>query len=115
MPNIWTAVDANFPTITEEEDVKEQLSKIVNYMFVLQEQLKYTLENLDQSNWNNTALKTYSEETTAGVTARQDEDNASIAEQIESIQESLTRMDRRISAIVSTVERLEALAKGETT
>lgn len=102
MPNIWTAVDANFPTIDENGDTKEQLSKIVNYMYVLQEQLKYTLENLDQSNWNGTALQTYSAETNAPVQEQQN----SISEQLTEVNKEIERLDRRLTAIANTVSKL---------
>lgn len=49
-------VDTNFPTITGEEPVKEQIGKIIDYLSVLTEQLQYQLQNLDSSNWNASAL-----------------------------------------------------------
>ena len=56
MPNNWQMVDSNFPTITGEEPVKEQIGKIIDYLSILTEQLQYQLQNLDSSNWNASAL-----------------------------------------------------------
>ena len=111
MPNIWTAVDANFPTISEEESPEQQIQKLLNYMYVLQEQLKYTLNNLDTTNWNGVALTKYSEETTAQVTQQQALTNEELNGKISEIEKAIERIDRRIESIISTVERLEEAVK----
>ena len=57
MPSVWSGVDSNFPSFKEEESIKSKLAKIVNYIFVLTEQLKYTLANLDTTNFNSKGLE----------------------------------------------------------
>ena len=56
MPSNWLYIDSNFPTFTGEESLKEQVTTIQNYMYMLVEQLRYTLHNLDLSNMNQTAV-----------------------------------------------------------
>lgn len=76
MPGAWTNVDSNFPTITADGNLREQIAAIHNYMYSMTEQLKYTLENLDTQNWNNSAIESFSEsftqkiETVSGACAR---------------------------------------------
>lgn len=67
MAATWVSVDVNWPTFTEGQPVDEQLRALHNYMWTLTEQLKYTLENLDTTNWNATSLSDYGEETTADI------------------------------------------------
>ena len=43
MPSNWLYIDSNFPTFTGEESLKEQVTTIQNYMYMLVEQLRYTL------------------------------------------------------------------------
>ena len=59
MPSNWLYIDTNFPTFTGEEDTEEKVTTIQNYMFMLVEQLRYSLHNLDLSNMNKTAVDRY--------------------------------------------------------
>ena len=56
MPSNWLYIDSNFPTFTGDENLKEQVTTIQNYMYMLVEQLRYTLHNLDLSNMNEAAV-----------------------------------------------------------
>ena len=56
MPSNWLYIDSNFPTFTGEESVKEQVTTIQNYLYMMVEQLRYTLHNLDLSNMNQAAV-----------------------------------------------------------
>lgn len=67
MPSNWAAVDSNFPTFQGDESPKKQISDLHNYMFVLTEQLRYSLANLNASNWNATALQDLQDGTTAEI------------------------------------------------
>lgn len=104
MPNIWTAVDANFPTVSPEEDPQQQIQKLLNYMYVLQEQLKYTLNNLDQTNWNGTALTNYSAQTNAPVQQQQ----TSLEKRIAELQKSIDQVNLRCDAIMSIIETIQS-------
>lgn len=50
MPSNWLFVDTNFPTFTGEESTDEKISTMQNYMFMLVEQLRYSMQHLDSSN-----------------------------------------------------------------
>ena len=60
MPSNWLYIDTNFPTFTGKESPNDKISTIQNYLFMLVEQLRYTLHNLDTANMNLTALEQYS-------------------------------------------------------
>lgn len=79
MPTPWTMVDAAFPTFTGEEKVKEQVTKLCQYMYLLVEELKYQLSNLNERNFNSSALATLKADTTADVAATLAETTAMLA------------------------------------
>lgn len=70
MATSWANVDNNFPTL-DGGDIPAQLQAVVNYMYTLTEQLKYTLNNLDETNMNNAALDGF----TGGINASVDKVN----------------------------------------
>ena len=46
MPSNWLYIDTNFPAFTGEEAANEKIETVQNYLFLLVEQLRYTLRNL---------------------------------------------------------------------
>lgn len=95
MPNNWQMVDTNFPTITGEEPVKEQISKIVDYLSILTEQLQYQLQNLDSSNWNASAL-----------TEMEDKTAERLSKLIKELQNKIDSLAGRISSAEGIAGRL---------
>ena len=65
MPSSFLAVDTNFPTQTG--DTERDMKKILNYLFMLTEQLRYTLYNLSPNNFNSNELKGFVDEIRAGI------------------------------------------------
>ena len=59
MPSNWLYIDTNFPTFTGEEETEEKVSTIQNYLFMLVEQLRYSLRNLDGGNMNPAAVERF--------------------------------------------------------
>ena len=57
MPSNWLYIDTNFPSFTGEESLGDRVTTIQNYMYMLVEQLRYTLHNLDASNMNPAAAE----------------------------------------------------------
>ena len=55
MPNNIMMADVNFPDLSGKSQ-KEQISTITNYLFMLLEQLRYVLNNLGISNFNESEL-----------------------------------------------------------
>ena len=55
MPSNWLYIDTNFPSFTQKESVNDKVETMQDYLFMLVEQLRYTLHNLDLSNMNKAA------------------------------------------------------------
>lgn len=58
MPTTFQLVETTFPN-GEGKDTQEQINGVYDYLFVLLEQLRYTLFNLDESNLNQNALSEF--------------------------------------------------------
>lgn len=65
MPSGFLSVDTNFPALTG--DTERDMKKILNYLFMLTEQLRYTLYNLSPDNFNENELKGFVDELRAGI------------------------------------------------
>lgn len=107
MPSAWTNVDANFPTITQDGDVREQISAIYNYMYSLTEELKYTLENLDKTNWNTTAMEKFTGEFTTQIKAVDGEVVRALS-LIEGLNESITALQQKTEQMNTTMQQQNA-------
>lgn len=56
MPSNLLSVDTAFPTFTSDQSNEEKLDVVTNYLYMLMEQLRYTLANLGAGNFNETEL-----------------------------------------------------------
>ena len=57
MPGNLLSADISFPTFTPEQTNEQKLDVVTNYLYMLLEQLRYTLQNLGAGNFNDTELK----------------------------------------------------------
>ena len=57
MPGNLLSADTSFPTFTPEQTNEQKLDVVTNYLYMLLEQLRYTLQNLGSGNFNDTELK----------------------------------------------------------
>lgn len=72
MPSNWLFVDTQFPTFTGEESVEEKITSLQNYMFMLVEQLRYSLHNLDLTNMNSKAVNDFADPIYARISDGED-------------------------------------------
>jgi hypothetical protein len=61
MASNWSQIDMQFPNFTGKETTEEKVTRIQNYLFMLMEFLRYSLRNLDSSNFNSAALEEMTE------------------------------------------------------
>lgn len=61
MPSNFSYLDTSFPTFTEGQDTETKITKVQNYLYMLLEQLRYTLNNLDERNFNEAGLQNITE------------------------------------------------------
>lgn len=56
MPSNLLNADTSFPQFTRETSDSEKIEKLTSYLFMLLEQLRYSLANLDKDNFNDAGL-----------------------------------------------------------
>lgn len=105
MPSNWAMIDNNFPTFTGEEKTKDQIRTLQNYMYLLVEQMKYNLENLDTSNWNTKALTDFQADTTEDVEKELD----TVSQDLTNTASDLLAVAQDLASISARVAALEAL------
>lgn len=61
MPANWLYMDAKFPDFDGDISIEDKLAQVQNYLYLLVEQMRYTMQNLDTTNLNQTALNVWEE------------------------------------------------------
>lgn len=108
MPSNWLYIDTNFPTFTGEESANEKISTIQNYMYMLVEQLRYSLHNLDLRNMNQTAVKQYESYLTEPIYAKIEDTDGNVAD----LQVTAKGLAGRITDAEGNINGLQITAKG---
>lgn len=108
MPSNWLYIDTNFPSFTQQESTGEKIETMQDYLFMLVEQLRYTLRNLDLSNMNKAAADGFVKKITQPIYAEIKNAKGSIT------QLSLTAngLAARISDAEGNITQLGATAEG---
>lgn len=70
MPSNLLNADTSFPQFTQQTSDKEKIEQITSYLFMLLEQLRYSLANLDKDNFNEAGLNEMGEIITEPVYVR---------------------------------------------
>lgn len=79
MPTTFQLVETTFPN-GEGKDTQEQINGVYDYLFVLLEQLRYTLFNLDGSNINQNALSEFIKNTSEPIYAKIEDTDKNVNE-----------------------------------
>lgn len=80
MPSSLLNADTSFPQFTQQTSDKEKIEKITSYLYMLLEQLRWSLSNLDKDNFNDTGLDEIGKIITAPVYIRLEGAEGSIHE-----------------------------------
>lgn len=89
MASQWALVDDQFPHFQGDESVPERINALVNYMFVLAEQLRYMLSNLKAENWNSASLQAFSQETSDAAAESVEAQLSGITGEVETLSKQL--------------------------
>lgn len=108
MPSNWLYIDTNFPSFTQKENVNDKVETMQDYLFMLVEQLRYTLHNLDLSNMNKTATDEFVKQITDPIYGEIKDAEGNIT-QVALVAEGLAA---RIGDAEGNITQLQATAKG---
>ena len=107
MPTTFQLVETTFPN-GEGKDTQEQINGVYDYLFVLLEQLRYTLFNLDGSNINQNALSEFIKNISEPIYAK----IADTDENVNEISITAKGLDARLSDAEGNITQLQATAQG---
>lgn len=107
MPTTFQLVETTFPN-GEGKDTQEQINGVYDYLFVLLEQLRYTLFNLDGSNINQNALSEFIKNISEPIYAKIDDTDKNVNE----ISITAKGLDARLSDAEGDITQLDTTAKG---
>lgn len=100
-------METTFPN-GEGKDTQEQINGIYDYLFVLLEQLRYTLFNLDGSNINQNALSEFIKNISEPIYAKIEDTDKNVNE----ISITAKGLDARLSDAEGDITQLDTTAKG---
>lgn len=107
MPTTFQLVETTFPN-GEGKDTQEQINGVYDYLFVLLEQLRYTLFNLDESNLNRNALSEFIKNISEPIYAKIEDTDKNVNE----ISITAKGLDARLSDAEGNITQLDTTAKG---
>lgn len=108
MPSNWLYIDTNFPSFTQKESDGEKIETMQDYLFMLVEQLRYTLHNLDLSNMNKTAADEFVKRITDPIYGEIKDAEGNITQ----LQATATGLQASISNLNGSVTNLTADVNG---
>lgn len=107
MPTTFQLVETTFPN-GEGKTTQEQINGVYDYLFVLLEQLRYTLFNLDESNLNQGALSEFIKNINEPIYAKIEDTDKNVNE----ISITAKGLDARLSNAEGDITQLDTTAKG---
>ena len=108
MPSNWLYIDTNFPSFTQKESDGEKIETMQDYLFMLVEQLRYTLRNLDLKNMNKAAMNGFLQNIREPIYAKIEDTNKNVNE----LSITADGMSARISSAEGNITQLGATADG---
>jgi len=96
MPGNLLTADTNFPDLEGKRSTEEKLKAVSGYLYMLLEQLRYTLANLGQDNFNDTELHNIGRLITGPLTVR-----------VEETEKGMAQVSVTVEGITSRVEKVE--------
>ena len=108
MPGNILSADTQFPNFTGQENPAEQIRPIRNYLYMLLEQLRYTLNNLDAGNFNTEGLKEIQDAISQPILKQLSDTDGNLAE----LQVTAAGLASRVSSNEGDISQLEQTAQG---
>ena len=108
MPGNILSADTQFPNFTRQENPAEQIRTIRNYLYMLLEQLRYTLNNLDAGNFNSEGLKEIQDAISQPILKQLSDTDGNLAE----LQVTAAGLASRVSSNEGDISQLEQTAQG---
>ena len=115
MPTTFQQVETTFPN-GEGKTTQEQINGVYDYLFVLLEQLRYTLFNLDESNLNQNALSEFIKNISEPIYAKIEDTDKNVNElsiTAKGLAARISNAEGDITEISATVDGLQTTVAGK--
>lgn len=115
MPTTFQLVETTFPN-GEGKTTQEQINGVYDYLFVLLEQLRYTLFNLDESNLNQNALSEFIKNISEPIYAKIEDTDKNVNElsiTAKGLAGRISNAEGDITEISATVDGLQTSVSGK--
>jgi hypothetical protein len=115
MPTTFQLVETTFPN-GEGKTTQEQINGVYDYLFVLLEQLRYTLFNLDESNLNQNALSEFIKNISEPIYAKIEDTDKNVNElsiTAKGLAARISDAEGGITEISATVDGLQTSVSGK--
>lgn len=115
MPTTFQLVETTFPN-GEGKTTQEQINGVYDYLFVLLEQLRYTLFNLDESNLNQNALSEFIKNISEPIHAKIEDTDKNVNElsiTAKGLAARISDAEGDITTLTATAEGLQAQVSGK--
>lgn len=117
MPSNILTTDTSFPQLTEEQSTDEKFGVITNYLYMLLEQLRYSMANLGRENFNDTEFDNIANIITEPVYIQLESvegDVASLQLTAQSLTSRISDAEGNISSLTQTVNSITlSVSNGE--
>lgn len=108
MPGNILSADTQFPNFAGQESPAEQIRTIRNYLYMLLEQLRYTLNNLDAGNFNSEGLKEIQDAISQPILKQLSDTDGNLT----ALQVTAAGLASRVSSNEGDISQLEQTAQG---
>lgn len=108
MPGNILNLDTSFPQLTQEQSVDEKFGVITNYLYMLLEQLRYSMANLGRANINDAEFNSIADTITQPVFIRIEDVEGNVS----SLQITAQSLTSRISDAEGNISAIDQYAKG---
>lgn len=108
MPGNILNLDTSFPQLTQEQSVDEKFGVITNYLYMLLEQLRYSMANLGRANINDAEFNSIADTITQPVFIRIEDVEGNVS----SLQITAQSLTSRISDAEGNISAVDQYAKG---
>lgn len=118
MPSNILQADVGFPELTEEQTTDEKFQLVTNYLFMLREQLRYSLSNLDTNNFSTGGIDGLTKLITEPIYAQlEDEDGnfAAITAMADGLGVRIGNAEGQLTQLTATVNGIRLTATNGST
>lgn len=118
MPGGISLLDTGFPSFTGAQSTQEQVDSILNYLYQVMEQLRYTMNNLGEENFNTMALSDIGESIVGPLRVSVTdvaENQGKLQVQADGISASVSGVEGRVTLVEQNLAGLHITSHGSTT